>query len=154
MDIYFLFLVLATHFGQEYLWGNLLKWETVEQHQWYSALQKSQSIVLLWLCCIFSMILQFSPAAQIFSGTSVWFVNSNILLPPLGASGSLPPKIIAILSLNHAAVFPETPMNFLSSAGRASFPWKSHSNKLKFHKWPKPVYCPKLWHQHIKISAQ
>ena len=25
---------------------------------------------------------------------------------------------------------------------------------LKYHKWPKAVYSPKLWHQHIKISAQ
>ena len=28
-------------------------------------------------------------------------------------------------------------------------------NMAKYHKWPKPpVYLPKLWYQHIKISAQ
>ena len=27
-------------------------------------------------------------------------------------------------------------------------------NLAEYHKWPKPVYSPKVWHQHIKISAQ
>ena len=26
-------------------------------------------------------------------------------------------------------------------------------NLAQYHKWPKPVYCPKLWHQHI-IKSQ
>ena len=27
-------------------------------------------------------------------------------------------------------------------------------NLAEYHKWPKPVYSPKVWHQHIKNSAQ
>ena len=27
-------------------------------------------------------------------------------------------------------------------------------NLAQYHKWPKPIYSPKVWHQHIKNSAQ